>query len=145
MSACTPACAHTYVYTQTCMSTHTSVCSACTPVCPHTHLYVYTHLYVCMHTCLCTHTYVYTHTCMSTHTSVCLYTSVCSARTPVCLHTCLYHLYLHPRLRVYTPTSVSPTSISTSVSTQPSALLLDFHNHWGSLAFHLQWCPESPR
>ena len=147
MSARTPVCPHTHMYIYTHLYVYTYICmSARTPVCLHTHLYhlylyIHLHLSLCTRTPVCLHAHlsVCMHICMSTHT-LCLHTSLC-----VCTHICIVSVYLHPHLRVSTPTPVSPTSISTSVSTQPSALLLDFHNHRESLAFHLQWCPEHPR
>ena len=127
MSPHTPVCLHAHLYVHThiciisiCIYTCTSVCLCTrTPVCLHAHLSACT--FVCLHT-----RYVYTHTCVSACTS--------ASSLSTCTHTCVY-----PHL------PVSPTSISTPVSTQPSALLLDFHNHRESLAFHLQWCPEHPR
>ena len=76
---------YVWVYSTVCLCRHVCVCictpltpvpaSTPAPVYPHAHLYIYTHLYVSTHTCM-------------------------SARTSVCPHAHLYHLYLYIHLHL---------------------------------------------
>jgi len=83
------------IHMSVCVYTHVRMCI-------YTCLDVYIHMSVCVytHVCMCIYTglYVYIHmsVCVYIHMSVCVYTHVC-----MCIYTCLY-VYIHMSVCVYT-------------------------------------------